>query len=546
MLNDTDLSAEMLFSKFDINDYRTFRDGSLYQHCRAAWYELADALIENNQGKQYAILDRDYEYPGGDDDEQYAITLRSSRWKAGTGEGDDYSPWYKYDLTVQKVTDNGHIQWDSTPTQSLSLKVHPQYDDLVYPDGSDLIPPHGDGSYISVQSTWVDETEQLVERAAHLVGHAFGYELSHDDIVTESLGFDKAEVHHRFNASRESDVVQTLKQSGDLLAKHAAEVETWGIYENDRWMKAKIRTSEWEKLGFPDLDAPILIKCYYPDNPERLDYPMNQPKLEVALDGKETVYENGRHTQKMIPWDRWEEVMVVLEEILLAHLEWADVGTDDLVADDYCDGPSAERVEFQHPDGRRSWLRKHYESLMPELYREATKNNTDLIYDILDVVRQQGRVTYETLVEETGGAYRTVREHVRRLETETGGDKPGILKRIPDAVTFVTFSSRYMEEIGEGALDEIKPGNTIEDRKERANERRERREEREQERDDRKSSDDQTTDEDGCDPIWRYLEDVDLSPEQLATAIEREYLPEDHVRVRTDDCAIFETVGPPG
>lgn len=296
--------------------------------------------------------------------------------------------------------------------------------------------------------------------------------------------------------------------------------------------------------------------------PDGLEYPLNQPKLEVALDGKETVSEDGRTTEQLIPWERWDEVMAVLEEILLAHFEWADVGADDLVADDYSAGPGAEPVEFQHPDDRRYWLRKHYESLMPALYREATKHNTDLIYDILDVVRQHGRVTYETLVEETGAAYRTVREHVRRLETETGGDEPGILKRIPDAVTFVTFSSRYLEEIGADALDEIKPGDTIEDRAERAEERRARRAERQQQADDQEGSDDEPDQDDdkpdqdddsrdqdddgGRDSTWRYFDQVDLSPDQLATALDREYLPAEHVRVRTDQSALFDTVGPPG
>jgi hypothetical protein len=477
LLDDRDRD-DQLAAKFDVgDDGREFPDGSLYQHARAAFYAAVEdgRLVEDGDGKEYAVLSREYEHPAADEDETYAVTLRSTRWKAGRGQGDDYGAWYKYDITLQVLDDDGEIAWERTPPRSLSLKIMPQVDGLVYKDGNPLELPHGEGSLVQVQSTWVDDTEQFVERAAHLVGHTLNYGLRSSDLVEESAAFSKAEVHHRVDESVEGDLVQTVRQSAELLAEHSADVETSGIHEDDRWLEARVVTDGWEKLGFPRLGADILLKVYYPDNPEFVTFPMDQPKIEVALEGKETVVdeETGQTTERMIPWDRWDEVMAILEEILLSHLTWADVSPADLVADDYSEGPQAEPVQIQHPEGRRLWLRKHYESLVPALYREATKSNTDLIYDLLDVVRRRGGVTYDDLVDETGAARRTIREHVRRLEREVGGeDGPGLLERRRGHVTLVSFSSRYLEELtddeGRHALEKIKPEETPADRRERA------------------------------------------------------------------------------
>ena len=478
VLDDTDYPADAVAQKFDLgDDGRQLRDGSVYQHARAAWYAHEDDLVQHPAtGTQYAVLTRSYEHPAEDEADEYAVTLASSRWTAGTGTGDDYSPFYTYDITVRPLEEDGSIAWDRTPPRSLSLKLEPQYEDLVYPDGNDFRVPHGEGTLVRVQTTWVDNSEEFLERAAHLLGHALNYGLRQSDVVDDSTGFAKGETHHRVPEELEGDIVHTLRQSQELLAKHDADVDPGGQYEDSRWMVVRTKSDGWEKLGFPRLDADILIKLYYPDNVEHLDYPMNQPKLEVALEGKETVVdsETGQTTEKMVHWDRWDEIMTILDEILLSHLEWAGVDESELIADDYSDGADNPRIRWKHPEGRRHWLRQHYDDLVPALYREATRTRTDLVLDILDIVRRRGAVTYEDLVEETGAAYRTVREHVRRLSDEVGGESaPGILSRSRGAVTTVAFSSRYLEDLGEDAIDAVQADreDLTEDRQDRADDR---------------------------------------------------------------------------
>jgi len=588
VLADTDRDGDGVTSKFDLgDDGRRIPNGSVYQHARAAWYAHEDDFVTNpNTGRDYAVLTRSYEHPAEDEDDEYAVTLRSSPWKAGTGTGDDYSPWYSYDLTVQPMDDDGSIAWKRTPPRSLSLKLEPQDDALVYPDGNDFRLPHGEGTLVRVQSTWVDQTEEFLERAAHLLGHTLNYGVLQEDVVTESAAFEKAEVHHRLDEAVEGDVVHTLRQSAELLAKHDADVDDTGKHEGSRWLEQKIRTSEWEQLGFPRLDAEILIKLYYPKDPDRVDYPLDQPKLEVALNGKETVVdeETGQRSEKMIPWERWDEVMAILDEILLSHLQWADVSEADLVADDYSDGPENPRVQWFHPEGRRYWLRKHYESLQPALYREATRTRTDLVLDILDIVRRRGQVTYEDLVAETGAAKRTVREHVRRLADGVGGDDaPGLLSRTRGAKTLVAFSSRYLEDLGADAIDAIQADREelAEDRGDRADDRvhdhltdlglssddadtlvEAVREDSVYTRDDLRDADepddlegivddlgldvdlatssdedsDSRADEPDADDVanWEAFGDLPIGAQALAYALDEDAIDGDHVRVRTD------------
>lgn len=547
VLDDVDRDQDDVRSSFDVPDESHVPDGSLYQHARGAQYAQEPTHDPVADRDRY-VLSREYYHPDDDETDQYAVVMTDSPWKAGTESGGRYSPYYKYDLKLKPISGDGSIDWRHDASRSLNVKIHPQYDNLVYKDGSDLSLPHGEGTMVRVQATWIDDPDELLERAAHLVGHALGYGVRSRDLVRDSCTFFKAEQHYRVPESRESDLVHTVRQSAELLAGHGSDLETAGIAQSDKWLECKIRTSDWHNLGFPLMpgqSAPnILLKVYYADAQENLEYPYDQPKIEVALEGAPG---NGVH------WSDWERIHAILENILVSHLLWSGVPQDELIADDYSDGAAAPSTTIEHPTDRRAWLRDHYESLVPDLYREATKTNTQLVYDILTVVRESdGPTTYDELVEKTGAARRTIRYHVQRLDDDVGGDDPGILSRVQDAVTFVDFSSRFFADQADDALDEIHPDDQPADRERRADARRDRRERRRDQEDvddDQESGGDLDDDTDsGSEPrngsnpesassdrnSWRYLSDLDVEPDQAATAIAREFVDGDHVRLRTD------------
>jgi len=523
-------------------EYRNIPDGSAYQAARARWYR---ADVEPGETIE---ITTSYNPSWSEREEELGVIMTPSRSHAGQGEGDDYTAWYKYDLTIRQLDSDGEIS-ERTPAESLNLTLYPQVQGLVHKGGQPLELPNGPGTRVQVQTTWVEDADEVVVRALDLLEAALGYDGDRTLVNPESLGFWKAEAHLRFDVDRADDVVHTIRQSTDLLARHSAEVDETAEHDGNKWLEAKIEpTEDWHLLGFPDVSVPIGLKLYYPEDPDNAPFPLDQPKLEAFVAGKEQVRnEDGEVVRRAIPADRLDDLLAVLREIVCTTLEWADVGPEDLVADDFLDGAGGEPYTYSYPQGRRSWLRDHYESLVPDIYREATKTNTDLIYDILSVVERRGTVTYDELMRETGAAYRTVRRHVARLEEDVGGDEPGILKRVQDSVTFVAFSSRALEEDAEETLDEINPDDTVEDQHDRAEERRERRAERE-EREERSEQEDDVDDDrdeldqdagagDRDDPggeLWQKFSEIALTGGQLGSALERDHVDADDVEIRTD------------
>ncbi|GAB3676896.1 DUF7845 domain-containing protein [Halopiger thermotolerans] len=534
VLNDAHRSAESV--PFDAGENRKIPDGSLYQHARAAYYAHEDEIVTDHEGKERIVLSRDYVVDGV----PHAVTLTDSRWRGGRGQGSNYRPFYKYDVTLKPLDSDGNVEWSRTPLNALSLKIQPQYEGMVDSDGDPVNLPYGTGTLVHVQTTWVEHPEVLADRAADLVAHVFDYELEELEINEESKGFWKAETHVRCDDAKTDDLVHTVRQSADLLAEHAADVETQGLASDGDWLEAKITTRDWHQLGFPQLDANILLKVYYTDNPKAVEYPFDQPKIEAALLGNP----NGDNYH----WDEWDNIMRALREIVLSHLVWADIGVTDLVADDVFEGPTADPYTWQHPEGRRWWLKQHYESLVPELYREVTKPNTQLVYDILDTVRRHGTVSYQTLMDETGAAYRTVREHVSRLSypgDDPESDEPGILKKVQGVQTWVAFSSRFFEDAADDALDEVHPDDTPEQKSERADERREERQQRQEDRDedDQEESGDDGRDDRRDRDDWRVIDTLPYSPANIGRFIERGDIEAQDVKVRITDYSWLNATG---
>jgi len=554
------------------HDYgdRDLGDGSLYQHARAAWYAADDAgeiiTRENSRGgeREYVVLTKDYEF----EDQEVAVTLNSSRCELGTvSSAGNHRQWYKYNLTLQPVAEDGEIRWNDTPTTSLNVIIRPQYPELAKESNGEVTenwsPPFGSGTELIIKTTWADNPDVIQGRAFRLLEEVLGYTPDELDVQQESRRFWKAEVHHRVMKEVADELVHVMRQSAELLARREADLEERSVHSDGEWQIVQLTTDGWEQLGFPILTGQdIQIKLYLPDAPaEYLEHPYDQPKLEVSIMGRPSSGE-AYHA------DRWEQVYTILEEILCSHMKWADVGAEHVLQDAMSEGPHADLLRWEHPEGRRAWLRDHYESLIPRLYAEARKADTTAVYDILHSVKRHGTATYDQIAEDVGLHRATVRGHVARLcGTE---DSPGILKRITDACTFVAFSATFWEDDADEALAQTYPDDTAEDRRERRESRVEERllkrtlgmtpAETERHQDweqsdleelleavDRAAGDGQ---EDGGDdpgqddlqeddaqedgPLWELLSDLPLSSEELAVSLQEEIVQEDHVQLRTD------------
>jgi DNA-binding transcriptional ArsR family regulator len=483
--------------------------------------------------------------------EQWVLEVTSSRWKAGTGVGDDYSAYYQQHLKLRREDQDGDRHKHSL---ALHVEILPQFHDLVYHDGGELKCQYGEGTRLKTWSTWADSGRELTRRAVDAIRCVYGpdaLDVDDDglpsDLVDESHKVAKAEAHLRVDIDRKGAVIDTMRQTEDLIAQGGhGEVESERRRERNGWVEAEVSANRWDHLGFTggrELGFETGLKLYHAKgwSTKSKNDPMRHPKLEAFFSGA-----NG----SLPHVDDWDQIQNHLKSVVATHAKWADVSRDDLVADDWFDGSLGSEFEFERPTGRRTMLATYYDSLSTRVAREAVKPNTTAPYDILRVLAREDSCTYKMLVEQTGLARSTVRYHVARLE------KQGIVAKIVENPVVVSYDSPMLRREATDELDSARPADSAEDLAERAEARRERRDQDDRARaddgtfvddQDDDSRDDQDVEQDDGDlddqddsgrdrDRWDYLAAVDLTPADLFTEVSTSdgQLTDDDVRVRVD------------
>lgn len=502
----------------------------VYSAVHQLWYDVVGD--RENEPAVVAELDEDSvswltaPTPG----REWVFALSSSRWKAGNGTGDDYSAYYKYDLTLRERDEDGDLH--RTP-RACSLRVIPQFDDLNYESGDELPLPYGAGSLVRCSTTWAESSDQVETRMLDVLERVVDIDRGRllEDRNDESRRIQKLEAHHRFDIGWKRQVVETIDQTRELIA-YGGQTEISAHQERQRagYLESVLDADRWHLLGFERTPYDIELKCYQTEGWSEIprEDPSHHPKLEASF--------AGAHGDAALPHvDEWGEVLQTLREVVSSHLDWAGVSDDELVPDDFQDGPAEPEYQYRHPAGRREQLRERYEAVGTEIHREALKANTQAVYDILRVVAVETGASYDTLEDRTGLARSTIRYHVSRLQ------ETGVVEKVSNPVLVVFPSPAVLDE-AEDILRRVYPEDTVDDMMERAEERRDRREAR----DDPSSVGDGDGDQEGTDDdgdgdlgdqesnVWRYFGETILEPHQLANALEKGYLEPDHVRVRVD------------
>ncbi|MDG5775969.1 winged helix-turn-helix domain-containing protein [Haloarculaceae archaeon H-GB2-1] len=457
---------------------------------------------------------------------EYVLAVSSSRWKAGTGRGDNYSAYYQQHLKLRLRDADGELH---KPSTALHVEIMPQYHDLVHRDGNELDCPYGEGTRIRVWTTWAECPFDITRRGVDALTTVYGdgaLDVQENglptNLVPESHKISKAEAHLRVDIAKKGALVDTIRQTTDLIAYGGtSEVEANRTREREGWVEAQVVSDRWDHLGFSDVPFKTGLKLYQANGWAKMpeDHPMHHPKIEAMFSGADGALPHVCD---------WDDLVQHLRTVVSTHADWAGVTRDDLVDDDHFDGSLAADYEFEMPTGRREHLASYYDDMATRVTREALKPNSVAPYDILRVVSRNDGATYDTLVEQTGLARSTVRYHVARFEEQ------GILKRLSNPV-LVVFDSRALQQQAVDALDDARPGDTADDLDERADQRRERRDQ-----DDRARRDDGTFDsEDDQDDErsrFEYLSSLDMTPEDLFVEVSTSdgVLAPDDVRVRLD------------
>lgn len=520
--------------------------GGLYDTAMAFWRER----VGDPTAEPYEIA---FEAPWLPDDREHVLLFTSSRWKAGRGEGEDYRAFYKYRLKLRERHDGPDGVEYSVPPKALSVLIMPQFGGMVYKDGNEYTLPYGPGTRIQVESTFCEEFAQLESRAHEAVTAAFGPDaMAFEDQIAESRRGMKAEAHHRIHRDKKGAAVETVEQSKQLI-DYGGGAELTGRQQRERsgYVEVSLEADRWELLGFEDVDFDIKLKVYQVGNAhQRPDSDwMAHPKIEASFEGVQ---------RGALPHaDEWDDVLRVLRTIVNTHCVWAGITPSDLVADPIYDGPSAQRMTYEHPEGRRELLWERYQQVSTQIYREAMKANTDAVYDILQVVAECNGATYQRLQDETGLSYRMVWEHVDRL------CDIGVFAKVRENPVLVAYDSRALLDSARQKLDEVKPSDTPEDRAVRAEERRDDREamRAERERDDDGSfassePEDEAPDVeesaaavgsplpapdgDPTEPLgFAYLEDLRCELVDVIVAYEDDQLGGEDIRVRQDALPLY-------
>jgi DNA-binding MarR family transcriptional regulator len=481
-----------------------------------------------NEPYPVAEVDRDtFDWlPSAREGRDWVLVLTSSRWKAGRGEGDDYRAYYEYHLKLRERDEDGDLH---KPPLALHMEIMPQFEDLQYQDGNALETPYGEGTRVLCWTTWAEDSEEIEHRMLSALEAAVDADR---DALRRARDYDsrrivKAEAHHRFDIGWKRQVIEAVEQSKQLIAYGgASEIDAHQTRQREGYLEAVVDADRWHLLGFERTPYDIELKVYqasgWADFP-REDF-RHHPKIEASFAGV-----NGNGALPHV--DDWDETLGILRDVVLAHLNWADVDRENLIADDYQPGAGAPTIQYAHPLGRREQLRERYEAVSTEIYREALKSQTTAVYDILRTVAMDSGASYDTLEERTGLARSTIRYHVRRLS------EVGVVDRVGNPV-IVVFPSLDVLDRAEEILRTVYPDDVLLDMNARAEERRERREEKEHpdgvDADDVQEDGADDRGDDGRASTWEYFADLDIEPHQLANALERDYLDENEVRVRTD------------
>ncbi|GGL73320.1 hypothetical protein [Halocalculus aciditolerans] len=500
------------------------------------------------------------------DDYPAHLVLRSKGCEFNTADedGNAKSQIYEYSLGIMRYEegDDGEQTLDADATSNLRAPVsyqcwvRPQNEDLVYPSGDTTPAPYGEGTRFHVQTTYANSRESLV-RTVHIMGlaaHALGIQKpAWETLDRDSWRIWKGEVHHRIDEKLMSAVVQRLREARSLLEYGGGgDVDGDGTMTEGRYVEEVVRSDRWDILGFNGYarrDGYDLAVKVYRLGPSVSDRRLRHPKIEAYLAGT-----NG--DTELPHADEWAAIRGTLRQLASTFTVKAGVNLPKFIEDDYYKPMDRERVDTLIPAGWRQAVQQANDARMHRLRdvvysAVGTKSKFDLLY----AVAIMNGASYDELVDILG----LTRDHIMKLVSDL--EDEDILLR----VTMPRIVIYNNEELRINALDELQAIHPDEDlrsirargegRRENRQEQRRKNEQERQRADDHDEPEDahRDTDADSGDTrastggdtddtpsdsdapaTWQPFADVDMTGEQLGRALDRGFLDDTDVEVRTD------------
>lgn len=434
-------------------------DNDLYDGLREFWRDQ-----DIDPGDEVAIA-ADIDFLDGDD---FVWLFKSSGYKAGAENAHgNWKQWYKYHVKLRRVERDEYGEIDSLhkPPVSVHVVVEPQKDGMTYDpqknDGKhktvDL--PYGEGSRISVQTTYAERPSQPIRRAIDALSDVLedaGKDHLADvgSIKRPSCRIWKLESYLRFDIEKKHALVRTINKSENLIdVGGGSEIETFRERQAEGWLECRVQSDRWSLLGCQPAETTVEhndgsesrevyereLKVYqangWHEKPET--HYAHHPKVEASLGAGKNPH-----------IDEWHETLDRLRELVVTHCEWAGITDDDLVADDYFLPGQQPAIEVEHPEGRQEDLKRYYNRFEAVIYSECIKRANHAQYDILSVIVERYGATYDELEAETGYSRSNLQYHVGQL-VDTG------LLETTGNPAIVCFAAETLMEIAQEAIEDV-------------------------------------------------------------------------------------------
>ncbi|WP_207588517.1 hypothetical protein [Halomontanus rarus] len=434
--------------------------------------------------------------------------------------------------------------------RKVRVEISERTDGLVHEDGNEFTWPggwmtgeHYTGTAIKIQTSYVSSIAEALGLATELLGATLGgidrVRNLMQTVLHETIRFGGLEVHHRHHRETQNAVVETIRDSARLVAYNNGNGKEKGAVERGHYQIYALKTDNFDSIGFNTTVeyefagerhtcevSEHYLKEYLHQHASTFtsDNPLAHPKLEVKANGA-------------YPAPAFEAVQEHLAEILNAHVEWAGITRDDLVADEYYHPTEREDITTRVPTNYIIQLKEYFQSdgFERKLNGMLFHRQTMVIHDILYCIVRKGwnnQISYDGLKQLTGAAKDTIGRYVSELE------EANIVSRKQSGGMFVRITDFAKQKVG-GMLNKLRTeGEVQEDIKKRKAEREAAREEEPEDG----SASEQTKSPatvaarhaktDGGTSMWMVLTESPMSVQELPTLCDDGVLSEADIAVR--------------
>ena len=466
------------------------------------------------------------------------------------GKQTAYGEWRQSSAYVCNTYDDASLGSTGIANNSKKIRVeiHERTDDLVYEDGNAYSWPGGwetgqkyTGTAIKIQASYVSDISEIIAQATELIGAVVGdidrVRYLMRKVIHETVRFSGLEVHHRHHLETQEATVETLRDSSRLVAFNNGNGKERAAVERGHYQIYAFSTDNFDSIGFDStIEYKIgaktrtaeveehYIKEYLHRNANQfnLNNPLAHPKLEVKARGS-------------FPAPAFEAVQKHLTQILNAHVEWAGIRKDDLVADDHYRPNERDNISTCVPTNYKLQLKDYFQSdglqktVIGMLFHRKTMAIHDILYSIVKKA-WNNQICYDRLKELTGASKSTIGTYISELEEKK------IVSRKQSGGMFVRITEFAKEHIG-GMLNKFRTEGEIQSdiEKRKAEREKARKEGAEVEELTDKTPSGIASEHairDGGSSMWQMLTETPIEAEDLTELLQQDRITEDDIAIR--------------